>query len=113
MSFLSVSLGAFGAHILKNKLSDYYLEIFNTGVQYQFFHSLAILLVSTLIANETFNKSLLNYSCYSFLMGMLLFSGSLYLMSFTGIKWLGAITPIGGLAFLTGWLFVTFASVTK
>lgn len=100
---LGVAGGAFASHGLKDRLSDYALGIFQTGLKYQMYHSLALLLVALLLTcQENYPYSLLGAG-YSFFVGILIFSGSLYALSLTGIKWLGAITPIGGLAFMIGW----------
>ena len=99
---LSVAFGAFGAHALRDRLDAYSLGVFETAVQYQFYHSLALLIAGLLLAQ--FPASiLLKSSVVLFVLGILLFSGSLYVLSFTGIRWLGAITPLGGLAFIAGW----------
>ncbi len=99
---LSVAGGAFASHALKTQLSDRALEIFETGTQYQMYHALALLLVALLLT-QTENSLLLTISGSAFITGIVIFSGSLYALSLTGIKWLGAITPIGGVAFLIGW----------
>lgn len=99
---IAVSLGAFGAHALKAKLDSLgYLATFQTGVHYQFYHTLALAIIGLLLAK--FPNPWLTYSSYFFMIGILLFSGSLYMLSLSGIKWIGAITPIGGLAFILGW----------
>lgn len=111
--FLSVALGAFGAHGLKSKLSAEMMAIYQTAVQYQFFHTLALLAVAVLL--QQWGKSAaLNIAASAFVFGIMVFSGSLYILSFTGIRWLGAITPIGGVAFLLGWasLFVAAYKVS-
>jgi uncharacterized membrane protein YgdD (TMEM256/DUF423 family) len=100
--FLSVALGAFAAHGLRGRLSAELLSTFQTGVQYHMYHALALFGVGLLTLNYP-AASLPKVSGYLFLAGILLFSGSLYLLSFTGVRWLGAITPLGGLAFLAGW----------
>ncbi|MEZ4749256.1 MAG: DUF423 domain-containing protein [Bdellovibrionota bacterium] len=105
--FLSVALGAFGAHALKDKLDAYQLGVFKTGVDYQFFHTLVIALVGLLLLRG--ESSLLKSSGYAFTFGILVFSGSLYLLAFTGQRWWGAITPIGGVSFLIGWVLFTLA----
>lgn len=108
-SMLSVVFGAFGAHYLKNTLNDYSLSVFQTGVLYQFFHSIGIILVVLLsISKDNLN---LDLSIWFFTLGIILFSGSLYLLAITGIKWLGAITPIGGLFFILGWMFLFLKSL--
>jgi uncharacterized membrane protein YgdD (TMEM256/DUF423 family) len=99
--FTGVALGAFAAHGLKNKLSAEYLAIFHTGVLYQLIHTLALLAVA-LIAVQVPGR-LVTWAGISFAVGILLFSGSLYMLTLTGISKLGIITPFGGLAFLIGW----------
>lgn len=102
--FMGVALGAFGAHALKDKLEPYYLDVFKTGVLYQMYHALALLAVALLMKFQPENASnILTYAGWAFTIGILIFSGSLYILSFGGLKFMGAITPIGGLAFLTGW----------
>ena len=108
-SMLSVILGAFGAHYLKNTLNDYSLSVFQTGVLYQFFHSIGIILVVLLsVSKDNLN---LDLSIWFFTLGIILFSGSLYLLAITGLKWLGAITPIGGFFFILGWMFLFLKSL--
>ncbi|WP_122663959.1 DUF423 domain-containing protein [Pseudomonas viridiflava] len=99
--FTGVALGAFAAHGLKNRLSAEYLAIFHTGVLYQLIHALAILGVAVLAAQLP--GRLMTWAGFSFALGIVLFSGSLYLLTLTGISKLGIITPFGGLAFLVGW----------
>jgi uncharacterized membrane protein YgdD (TMEM256/DUF423 family) len=99
---LAVALGAFGAHVLKNRLSSEMLTVFQTGVQYQMYHALALILVAVLSRQITHNAAF-GWSGWLFFVGIILFSGSLYALSLSGIKILGAITPLGGLAFLAGW----------
>jgi uncharacterized membrane protein YgdD (TMEM256/DUF423 family) len=102
---LSVGAGAFAAHALKEKLTERSLEIFETGARYQMYHALALVLVALLIkvSGEQFPQPALVAAGWAFIMGILIFSGSLYVLSFTGIKVLGAITPLGGAAFIAGW----------
>lgn len=99
--FLGVTFGAFAAHALKTKLSDYSLDIFHTAVTYQFFHTLALGLC--LVFLEKNLNRLLKLAASCFAGGIIFFSGSLYALALTDIKILGAITPIGGLFFLAGW----------
>jgi uncharacterized membrane protein YgdD (TMEM256/DUF423 family) len=101
MAFLSVALGAFGAHALKERLDTYLLGVFQTGVTYQFFHAVGLILVGLL--SLRLDTSTVRWSGFLFLGGISFFSGSLYLLALTGVKAFGAITPIGGLAFLIGW----------
>lgn len=103
-ALLANLLGAFAAHALKGTLDAFSLAVFQTGVQYQFYHSLALLMLSILMFH--IKNKWLNYAGVGFILGYFLFSGSLYLLSITGIKWLGIITPFGGLAFLAGWLLL-------
>lgn len=98
----AVMFGAFGAHALKNRLDDYAMGVFETAVQYHFYHSLALLAVGLLAVSQP-QTVMLKSSGWLFFIGILIFSGSLYLLSLTGIRWLGAITPLGGLAFIAGW----------
>ncbi len=106
--FLAVALGAFGAHGLKQRLSTDLLAVYQTGVQYHFYHTLALLLVAALMLHWPQSNSL-RWSALLFCIGMLVFSGSLYVLSITGIRWLGAITPLGGVAFLAGWIALALA----
>ncbi len=100
---LAVALGAFGAHALRDRLGADLLNTFETAVRYQMYHALAMLAVGLIISR--FPSSLfIPASGWLFLAGIILFSGSLYLLCFTGIRWLGAITPLGGVAFILGWL---------
>jgi uncharacterized membrane protein YgdD (TMEM256/DUF423 family) len=99
---LSVAFGAFGAHALRDRLDDYSRGVFETAVQYQFYHSLALLAVALLLLQYP-GSGLLKSSAVLFVLGILVFSGSLYLLSFSGMRWLGAVTPLGGLAFIAGW----------
>ncbi|MGE7959686.1 DUF423 domain-containing protein [Pseudomonas sp. NPDC089530] len=106
--FTGVALGAFAAHGLKNRLSAEYLAIFQTGVTYQLVHTLALLGVA-LLATQIPGR-LVSWAGASFALGILLFSGSLYLLTLTGIGKLGIVTPLGGLAFLIGWLCLGLAA---
>ncbi len=101
---LGVMIGAFGAHGLKSKLSDQMLTVYQTGVQYHFYHTFALLAVGLLALK--FQSGLLTSSGWSFLVGIIIFSGSLYALSLSGISKLGAITPIGGLFFILGWVLL-------
>ena len=103
--FLSVAIGAFGAHALKNSIGPEMLEINRTGSQYQMYHSLALLAVAILLKFYPDSK-FFNLAGWLFVGGIIIFSGSLYALSLTGLKTLGAITPIGGLCFLGGWVCV-------
>lgn len=104
--FLAVMLGAFGAHALKERLSPDLLAIWRTAVEYHFYHALALLAVG-LLARQL-QAGLLTVAGACFALGVLVFSGSLYALALSGVRVLGAITPLGGLLFLVGWacLFV-------
>jgi uncharacterized membrane protein YgdD (TMEM256/DUF423 family) len=106
---LAVAFGAFGAHALKNRLDDYAMGVFQTAVQYHFYHSLALLAVGIIALNYP-QAALLRSSGWLFTLGIVVFSGSLYMLSFSGLRWLGAVTPIGGLAFIAGWGCLAAAS---
>lgn len=110
--FLAVALGAFAAHGLRNSLSAEMLNTFQTAVQYHMYHALALLGVGLLLMHHP-GQSLLRYSGWLFLAGIVLFSGSLYLLSLTGTRWLGAITPLGGTAFLLGWALLAWAMFSR
>ena len=102
---LGVALGAFGAHSLRDRLSTDMLAVFQTGVTYQMYHALALLAVGVVLGRFSIDGSAwLNASGWLFVAGTVLFSGSLYALSLLGVSWLGAITPLGGVAFLAGWL---------
>lgn len=105
----AVVLGAFGAHALKARLDAYGQGIWETAVQYHFYHALALLAVGIVALGQP-QSTLLRSSGWLFLLGTLVFSGSLYLLALTGTRWLGAVTPIGGLAFIGGWACLAVAS---
>ena len=110
---LAVALGAFGAHGLKAIISPEMLEVYKTGVQYQFYHTFALLAVGILM---NFNQSkALKWSAYLFITGMILFSGSLYVLAISGVKALGVITPFGGITWIAAWflLFVHCGQLTS
>ncbi len=102
--FLAVAFGAFAAHALKSRLDPDLLAIFETGVRYHFYHTLALFLAAW--ALQKFQYALFGAAAWSFVAGIVIFSGSLYVLSLTGLRWLGVITPFGGLAFLAGWLLL-------
>ena len=101
---LAVILGAFGAHALKGKLSDALLNAWQTGVQYHMLHVLALMGLAILLVRLSHTPSLLSLTGYLWMAGMLLFSGSLYVLALGGPSWLGPITPIGGSLLIAGWL---------
>lgn len=106
--FIAVALGAFAAHGLKNMLSPELLNTFQTGVQYHMYHALALLGVGLLTLHYP-NNPMLKASGYLFLAGIVVFSGSLYVLALSGIRWLGAITPLGGVAFLAAWALLAWS----
>lgn len=107
---LSVAAGAFASHALKEKLTEKAIAIFEVGVRYQMYHALALLLVGLLLSRWEQPTLVLAISGWAFILGVVIFSGSLYVLSFTGIKWLGAITPLGGAAFIVGWSCLAIAA---
>lgn len=107
--FLSVALGAFGAHTLKNVMDDYGKSIYEKAILYQMFHTIALFVVG--ILQHLVKDTSFSIAGWGFLIGTLLFSGSLYLLAATGIKWLGAITPFGGVAFLFGWFWLVMTII--
>lgn len=104
---LSVALGAFGAHGLRNAITPDLLANYETGARYQMYHALALLALAWAIARWP-GGTLFPLSGWLFVAGVVLFSGSLYLMAFTGWRWLGAITPLGGVAFIGGWALIIY-----
>ena len=109
--FLSVLLGAFGAHALKAHLTPAMLVIFETGVRYQAYHAFALLAASWAV--NVFNSKLIARAGTCFVAGIIIFSGSLYILALTGIKTFGAITPIGGLLLGAGWIFMILGATKK
>jgi len=99
----AVAAGAVAAHALEKQLSARALEIFETAVRYQMYHALALLFVALLLSQAVVLQPAAITAGWAFIAGIILFSGSLYALSFSGIRWLGAITPLGGIAFLVGW----------
>ena len=108
-AMLSVILGAFAAHGLKSKLSESLLNTFQTGVQYQMYHSLAVILL--VILYRQMPQSILLYSAGFMFAGIILFSGSLYMLALTQIKWFGPVTPLGGVCFIVAWALLVAAAL--
>src|SRR5262245_46341391 len=106
--FLAVGLGAFGAHGLRGRISPEMLAVFETGVRYHMYHALALILTSVLMAR--ISGWLVTTAGWCFVGGILLFSGSLYALALSGVTIFGAITPLGGLAFLAGWACLAVAA---
>ena len=107
---LGVAAGAFGAHALSARLEPRMLEVFETAVRYQMYHALALLAVG-LLASQSRTRATL-YAGWAFVAGILLFSGSLYALVFSGVRVLGMITPLGGVAFIIGWIALASAAVS-
>ena len=107
--FVGVALGAFGAHGLRSRLSAEMLTVFETGVRYQMYHAFAILIVA--LAAARIDGWLIRSAGWLFTAGIVLFSGSLYALALSGVTVLGAVTPLGGLAFLAGWAALVIASL--
>lgn len=105
--FVCVMLGAFGAHALEGRINEQLIGTFQTGVQYQMFHTIALLAVAWMAQRSP--SSSLQWSGRLFIAGIVIFSGSLYVLALTGLRVLGAITPIGGVAFLVAWLLLARA----
>jgi len=108
-ALLAVALGAFGTHGLRGRLDAHYLEVFETGVRYQVYHALALLLLAALAPHLPEGPAA--WTGRLFVAGAVLFSGSLYLLVLTGTTWLGAVTPLGGVCFLAGWAVLLYAAV--
>ncbi|NEO77463.1 DUF423 domain-containing protein [Moorena sp. SIO4G3] len=109
---LSVAAGAFASHALKEKLTERALEIFQTGARYQMYHALALMLVALLLSRAEVAQTSLTLAGSAFIAGIAIFSGSLYALSLTGIKWLGAIAPLGGAALILGWGCLAIAALS-
>ncbi len=109
--FTGVAAGAFGAHALKARLATDLLAIFETGVRYQLVHALALLMLG--LAGDRLPGGALRGAGLGFTLGIVIFSGSLYALALSGTRWLGAITPLGGLAFLFGWFVLIRAALVK
>lgn len=108
LGFIAVAFGAFGAHALKARLSPEMLAVWKTANEYHFYHALALLLVGVLARQAKLPG--LDVSAGCFLAGIVVFSGSLYVLALSGTRWLGAITPIGGLLFLAGWAWLAWSA---
>jgi uncharacterized membrane protein YgdD (TMEM256/DUF423 family) len=108
-AFIGVALGAFAAHGLKERLDANLLATFEIGVRYQMYHSLALLGVAW--ACTKWPGALTSTAGWLFVAGIVVFSGSLYVLALTGVRWLGAVTPLGGLAFLAGWICLAWAAL--
>jgi uncharacterized membrane protein YgdD (TMEM256/DUF423 family) len=112
INFVGVAAGAFGAHALRNRLSADMLGVFETGVRYQMYHGFAVLLVALAIRHFGSTRLLL-VSGWSFVGGVILFPGSLFALTLTDVRMLGAITPLGGVLFLLGWVCLALFALLK
>ncbi|MEE9309881.1 MAG: DUF423 domain-containing protein [Cocleimonas sp.] len=108
---LAVIIGAFGAHGLENLLTEHALSRYHTGVQYQFYHVGALLILGVISAQLSATPRILKIAGICFSLGIILFSGSLYLYAITGITTFGMVTPVGGLAFIMGWAFLLIYAI--
>lgn len=108
---LAVVLGAFGAHIVEGMLTPDRFDVYRTAVQYHFYHALGLLIVGSVSFH--INNTWMKWSGYSLITGILIFSGSLYLLTLLDLGWLGAVTPIGGVAFILGWAFLFIGLVKQ
>ena len=106
---VAVAAGAFGAHGLEDRVTPERLDVWKTAVQYQMYHALALVLVGLILESDRTPSRLLHWSGALLLSGILLFSGSLYILVLTDTSWLGAVTPLGGVAFLVAWLLLALA----
>jgi len=109
--FFSVGFGAFGAHAIKGTISPDLLTIYQTAVDYQFFHALGLILTGLVFQHQP--HKLILIAGWLIIAGIFVFSGSLYFLSLTGIRWLGAITPVGGTAFIAAWLLLAIGTLKK
>jgi len=109
--FFAVAAGAFGAHALRARLAPDLLAVFETGARYQMYHALALLAVALLVGRWQVQQAV--WAGWLFVAGTLVFSGSLYALALTGARWWGAVTPVGGVAFLAGWLLLAWAAATR
>ncbi len=108
VALLAVALGAFGAHALKARIAPELMAVYKTGIEYHFYHALGLILAG-LTALRLPESACLRGAGWAMLAGIVLFSGSLYLLALTGISWLGAITPLGGAAFIAAWALFALA----
>ena len=106
---LAVFTGAFGAHFLSKRISSEMLNVFEIGSRYQMYHALGLFVVAWSMCQ--WKAQLLKVAGWSFVLGILLFSSSLYVLSFTGIRWLGSITPFGGVCFIVGWICLLISAI--
>jgi uncharacterized membrane protein YgdD (TMEM256/DUF423 family) len=108
---ISVAAGAFGAHALRHRISPEYLTAFETAARYQMYHALALLAAAWVASRSP--GALPRWAAYCFVVGTVLFSGSLYALALTGVRWLGAVTPLGGVAFMLGWICLALSGLRR
>ena len=106
---LAVMLGAFGAHGLRGRLDDYSMSVYERAVFYHFIHAIGLLIVPLFPRSGMISESSANWVCWLLACGVLIFSGSLYVLAISGVRALGAITPIGGVSFIAAWLLLAYA----
>src|SRR6266851_4675327 len=106
---LAVTLGAFGAHGLRDRLDAYSMGVYEKAVFYHFVHALGVLIVSSMVSSGALARTSADRVCWLLLAGILIFSGSLYALAISGVRVLGAITPIGGVAFIAAWLLLAYS----
>lgn len=109
---LAAAIGAFGAHIIQDMVTAERFAVYQTGVQYHFYHAIGLMMIGLAAMHMAQNK-LLKWSGYSMILGIIIFPGSLYLLTITDTGWLGAITPIGGVAFIAGWILFALAVIRQ
>ncbi|ULO05953.1 DUF423 domain-containing protein [Paenibacillus sp. 19GGS1-52] len=112
LAMLGVAIGAFGAHLLKSIISEDYMQVYETGVHYQMIHALGLILIA-LVVGQWGESTRLRWAGWLLCSGIVLFSGSLYVLSITGVKVLGAITPLGGVCFIAGWIFLALEALSR
>ncbi|WP_054939755.1 DUF423 domain-containing protein [Paenibacillus ihuae] len=112
LAMLSVGIGAFGAHMLKTVISEDHLQVYETGVHYHMVHALGLILIA-LLAGQWGESTRLRWAGRLLIAGIVLFSGSLYVLSITGISILGAITPLGGVCFIAGWICLALEAFSR
>lgn len=110
---LSVAFGAFGAHIVQDMLPPERIEVYQTAVQYHVYHAMGLLILGVFMMRTEDTSKWLKWSGLSLLAGILIFSGSLYILTLTDTSWLGAVTPLGGVAFILGWIFFAMGISTE
>ncbi|MCM0613448.1 DUF423 domain-containing protein [Marinobacter sediminum] len=111
-ALLAVMAGAFGAHGLRGVVSERSVDVFQTAATYQMYHSIALVLVA-LLSGLALNRRLLGLAAASFVVGILLFCGSLYVLVLTDVRWIGPVTPVGGVFFMVGWALVAAAGLRR